>query len=112
MIYTQNGVRARSGGTRRARVIDEYLPTQLTEAEVVDVVDTAIAQVARGDSGNAQCAADGPGDEGRDRNRGGKADGRRLSERSRRGCSRFGSDRRVPDAMTRFGYTLMTERAT
>ena len=29
-----------------ARVIDEYLPTPLTEAEVADVVDTAIAQVA------------------------------------------------------------------
>ena len=29
-----------------ARVIDEYLPTPLTEAEVADVADTAIAQVA------------------------------------------------------------------
>ncbi len=29
-----------------ARVIDEYLPTPLTEAELADVADTAIAQVA------------------------------------------------------------------
>ena len=29
-----------------ARIIDEYLPTPLTDAEVADVVDTAIAQVA------------------------------------------------------------------
>ncbi len=29
-----------------ARIIDEYLPTPLTEAEVADVADTAIAQVA------------------------------------------------------------------
>ncbi|MFI5715128.1 GatB/YqeY domain-containing protein [Nocardia sp. NPDC051750] len=29
-----------------ARIIDEYLPTQLTDAEVADVADTAIAQVA------------------------------------------------------------------
>jgi hypothetical protein len=38
-IYTQNG---RGEG----RIIDEYLPTPLTEAELADVVDTAIAQVA------------------------------------------------------------------
>ena len=29
-----------------ARIIDEYLPTPLTDAELVDVVDTALAQVA------------------------------------------------------------------
>ncbi|MEV6431081.1 GatB/YqeY domain-containing protein [Nocardia sp. NPDC051463] len=29
-----------------ARIIDEYLPTQLSDAEVADVADTAIAQVA------------------------------------------------------------------
>ncbi|WP_172827300.1 GatB/YqeY domain-containing protein, partial [Mycobacterium asiaticum] len=29
-----------------ARIIDAYLPTPLTDAEVVDVVETAIAQVA------------------------------------------------------------------
>jgi uncharacterized protein len=31
---------------KKTRVIDEYLPTPLTEAEVADVADTAIAQVA------------------------------------------------------------------
>ena len=29
-----------------ARIIDEYLPSQLTEAEVADLADTAIAEVA------------------------------------------------------------------
>ena len=32
--------------TPRPAIIDDYLPTPLTEAEVADVVDTAIAQVA------------------------------------------------------------------
>jgi len=46
-IYTQNG-RGELAATEHAeaRVIDEYLPAPLTEAEVADVVDTAIAQVA------------------------------------------------------------------
>ena len=46
-IYTQNG-RGELAATEHAeaRIIDEYLPTPLTEAEVADVVDTAIAQVA------------------------------------------------------------------
>ncbi|MGV0790505.1 GatB/YqeY domain-containing protein [Mycolicibacterium sp. XJ1819] len=46
-IYTQHG-RGELAATEHAeaRVIDEYLPTPLTEAEVADVVDTAIAQVA------------------------------------------------------------------
>jgi uncharacterized protein YqeY len=46
-IYTQNG-RGDLAATEHAeaRVIDEYLPTPLTDAEVADVVDTAIAQVA------------------------------------------------------------------
>jgi uncharacterized protein len=46
-IYTQNGRGELAANEHaEARVIDEYLPTPLTEAEVVDVVDTAIAQVA------------------------------------------------------------------
>ena len=46
-IYTQNGRGELAANEHaEARVIDEYLPTQLTEAEVADVVDTAIAQVA------------------------------------------------------------------
>jgi uncharacterized protein YqeY len=46
-IYTQNG-RGELAATEHAeaRVIDEYLPTPLTDAELADVVDTAIAQVA------------------------------------------------------------------
>jgi len=46
-IYTQNGRGELAANEHaEARVIDEYLPTPLTEAEVADVVDTAIAQVA------------------------------------------------------------------
>jgi uncharacterized protein len=46
-IYTQNG-RGELAATEHAeaRIIDEYLPTPLTEVEVADVADTAIAQVA------------------------------------------------------------------
>jgi hypothetical protein len=46
-IYTQNG-RGELAANEHAegRVIDEYLPTPLTDAEVADVADTAIAQVA------------------------------------------------------------------
>ena len=46
-IYTQNG-RGELAATEHAeaRVIDEYLPAPLSEAEVADVVDTAIAQIA------------------------------------------------------------------
>jgi uncharacterized protein len=46
-IYTQNGRGELAAEEHaEARIIDEYLPTPLTEAEVADVVDTAIAQVA------------------------------------------------------------------
>jgi uncharacterized protein YqeY len=46
-IYTQNGRPELAANERaEAQVIDEYLPTPLTDAEVVDVVDTAIADVA------------------------------------------------------------------
>lgn len=46
-IYTQNG-RGELAAEEHAegRIIDEYLPTPLTDAEVADVVDTAIAEVA------------------------------------------------------------------
>ncbi|WP_084020491.1 GatB/YqeY domain-containing protein, partial [Mycobacterium avium] len=43
-IYTQNGRGDLAANEHaEARIIDEYLPTPLTEAEVADVVDTAIA---------------------------------------------------------------------
>ncbi|MBH0779147.1 GatB/YqeY domain-containing protein [Nocardia bovistercoris] len=46
-IYTQAGRGELAANEHaEARIIDEYLPTQLTEAEVADVADTAIAQVA------------------------------------------------------------------
>jgi hypothetical protein len=46
-IYTQNGRGELAANEHaEARVIDEYLPTPLTDGEVADVVDTAIAQVA------------------------------------------------------------------
>ncbi len=46
-IYTQNGRGELAANEHaEARVIDEYLPTPLTEAELADAVDTALAQVA------------------------------------------------------------------
>ncbi|KUI41143.1 glutamyl-tRNA amidotransferase [Mycobacterium sp. IS-1590] len=46
-IYTQNGRGELAANEHaEAQVIDEYLPTPLTEAELADVADTAIAQVA------------------------------------------------------------------
>lgn len=46
-IYTRNGRGELAAAEHaEARIIDEYLPTPLTEAELADVADTAIAQVA------------------------------------------------------------------
>lgn len=46
-IYTQNGRGELAAAEHaEARIIDDYLPTPLTDAEVADVADTAIAQVA------------------------------------------------------------------
>ena len=46
-IYTQNGRGELAAAEHaEARIIDEYLPTPLNDAEVADVVDTAIAEVA------------------------------------------------------------------
>jgi uncharacterized protein YqeY len=46
-IYTENGRGELAAKERaEAQIIDEYLPTPLTDAELVDVVDTALAQVA------------------------------------------------------------------
>ncbi|MCZ4077784.1 glutamyl-tRNA amidotransferase [Rhodococcus sp. 1163] len=46
-IYTQNG-RGELAATEHAeaQIIDEYLPTPLTDAELADIADTALAQVA------------------------------------------------------------------
>ncbi|RBO84199.1 hypothetical protein DFR74_11717 [Nocardia puris] len=46
-VYTQAGRGELAANEHaEARIIDEYLPTQLTEAEIADLADTAIAQVA------------------------------------------------------------------
>jgi len=46
-IYTQNGRGELAAEEHaEARIIDDYLPTPLSDAEVADVADTAIAQVA------------------------------------------------------------------
>lgn len=46
-IYTENGRGELAAEEHaEARIIDEYLPTPLSDAELADVVDTAIAQVA------------------------------------------------------------------
>ena len=46
-IYTENGRGELAAKERaEAQIIDEYLPTPLTDAELVDVVDTARAQVS------------------------------------------------------------------
>lgn len=46
-IYTENGRGELAAEEHaEARIIDEYLPAPLTEAELADVVDTALAQVA------------------------------------------------------------------
>ncbi|WP_225730844.1 MULTISPECIES: GatB/YqeY domain-containing protein [unclassified Nocardia] len=46
-VYTQAGRGELAANEHaEARIIDEYLPTQLSDAEVADLADTAIAQVA------------------------------------------------------------------
>lgn len=47
-VYTENGRGGELAAKEHAeaRIIDEYLPTPLTDAELVDVVDTAIGRVA------------------------------------------------------------------
>lgn len=46
-IYTQNGRGELAAEEHaEARVIDEYLPAPLTDGEVADIVNTALAQVA------------------------------------------------------------------
>ncbi|KZE99429.1 GatB/YqeY domain-containing protein [Rhodococcus sp. EPR-147] len=47
VIYTQNGRGELAANERaEAQIIDEYLPTPLTDEELANIVDTAIAQVA------------------------------------------------------------------
>jgi uncharacterized protein len=80
-IYTQNG-RGELAATEHAeaRIIDEYLPTPLTEAEVADVVDTAIAQVAEQIGERPSMRQMGQVMKAATAIAAGKADGARLSE--------------------------------
>lgn len=80
-IYTQNGRGELAANEHaEARVIDEYLPTQLTEAEVADVVDTAIAQVAEDIGERPSMRQMGQVMKAATAIAAGKADGKRLSE--------------------------------
>jgi hypothetical protein len=79
-IYTQNG-RGELAAEEHAegRIIDEYLPTPLTDAEVADVVDTAIAQVAEEIGERPTVRQMGQVMKAANVIAGGKADGSRLS---------------------------------
>ncbi|AKS31062.1 GatB/YqeY domain-containing protein [Mycolicibacterium goodii] len=80
-IYTQNG-RGDLAATEHAeaRVIDDYLPTPLTEAELADVADTAIAQVAEAIGERPGMRQMGQVMKAATAIAAGKADGARLSE--------------------------------
>ncbi|NLV80772.1 MAG: GatB/YqeY domain-containing protein [Rhodococcus sp.] len=79
-VYTENGRGELAAKEHaEARIIDEYLPTPLTDAELVDVVDTAIGRVA-----DELGARPGPKNMGQVMKvataiAAGKADGKRLS---------------------------------
>lgn len=79
-IYTQNG-RGELAAEEHAegRIIDEYLPTPMTDAEVADVVDTAIAQVAEEIGERPSARQMGLVMKAATAIAGGKADGSRLS---------------------------------
>ena len=79
-IYTQNG-RGELAATEHAemRVIDEYLPTPLTDAEVADVADTAIARVVEGIGERPSMRQMGQVMKAATAIAAGKADGARLS---------------------------------
>ncbi|MFD6859783.1 GatB/YqeY domain-containing protein [Rhodococcus sp. NPDC060090] len=79
-VYTENGRGELAAKEHaEARIIDEYLPMPLTDAELVDVVDTAIGRVA-----DELGARPGPKNMGQVMKvataiAAGKADGKRLS---------------------------------
>ncbi|MBY6678460.1 GatB/YqeY domain-containing protein [Rhodococcus sp. BP-332] len=79
-IYTQNG-RGELAATERAeaQIIDEYLPTPLTDAELADVADTAIAQVAEELGERPAMRQMGQVMKAATANAAGKADGSRIS---------------------------------
>ncbi|AWK70728.1 glutamyl-tRNA amidotransferase [Rhodococcus oxybenzonivorans] len=79
-IYTENGRGELAAQERaEAQIIDEYLPTPLNDAELVDVVDTAIAQVAEEIGERPGIRQMGQVMKAATALAGGKADGSRLS---------------------------------
>src|SRR4029077_4211150 len=79
-IYTQNGRGELAAHEHAARrIIDEYLPTPLTEADLADVADTAIAQVAEEIGERPGMRQMGQGMKAATEMAAGKADGARLS---------------------------------
>ena len=80
VIYEQNG-RGELAANERAeeQIIEEYLPTQLDDAEVAQVADTAIAQVAEQLGERPGMKQMGQGMKAATVLADGKADGSRLS---------------------------------
>ncbi len=79
-IYTQNGRGELAAEEHaEARIIDDYLPTPLSDAEVADVVDTALAQVAEDLGERPSMKQMGQVMKAATEIAGGKADGARLS---------------------------------
>ncbi|MEV0947351.1 GatB/YqeY domain-containing protein [Rhodococcus sp. NPDC049939] len=79
-IYTENGRGELAAKERaEAQIIDEYLPTPLNDAELVDVVDTAIAQVAEQIGERPGMRQMGQVMQAASALAGSKADGKRLS---------------------------------
>lgn len=79
-IYTQNGRGELAAEEHaEARIIDDYLPTPLSDAEVADVVDTALAQVAEALGERPSVKQMGQVMKAATEIAGGKADGARLS---------------------------------
>ncbi|AOW93662.1 glutamyl-tRNA amidotransferase [Rhodococcus sp. WMMA185] len=80
-IYTENGRGELAAKEHaEARIIDEYLPTPLTDAELVDVVDTALAQVAEDIGERPGMRQMGQVMKAASAIAGNKADGKRLAE--------------------------------
>ncbi|MFD4357398.1 GatB/YqeY domain-containing protein [Nocardia sp. NPDC058519] len=80
VIYEQNG-RGELAANERAeeQIIEEYLPTQLDDAEVAEVADTAIAQVAEELGARPGMKQMGQVMKAATALAGGKADGSRIS---------------------------------
>ncbi|MCX5043143.1 GatB/YqeY domain-containing protein [Aldersonia sp. NBC_00410] len=79
-VYTENGRGELAAKEHaEAQVIDEYLPTPITDAELADLVDTAIAQVAEEIGERPSMRQMGQVMKHASAMAGGKADGSRIS---------------------------------